>query len=654
MTPESISCKTTRESQSGTSGQDTESGDNHGSHTFAEKLIDRTQNDDDGLVTIPESVGNLGETAAPGLDGNNQAINQALDQALNKNILDVVRSFDGSVRMLNLISTYSESQELPVNTVLEYMKAPEQSRQAFLELLNIGPRLMDELEQVMHDFAENVGDPDSGSRMVMKGNADFERAVQIATTFFSGVFYPDELLEWFPSTRLENLFKADRMKHRISFVDFLKTRDEIVSRLFLASSFNLKGIAQLNQIVTKSIEARLSLCDADSALAPALERLLQGKSVPRRLLTGVIELENINLESIINSFEATLFNETTLSELIAKPLALLDERQRDILERRYGIGRDRDETLQLIGDSLDLTRERVRQIEKRGKDRIRTIRLNKALVAGLKREGTLEKVFEIWKVISEERMKLMKTSLSGEECLAIDLAYGDMGSFLDAEAIQIEAGWVREHDPVLMNYDAENMSRTIYYRIVSAIQEQQIPLSLSRISAALPDYSSEEIRNELSRQFNAEFEGDLVKSCPRLPMSVLCILVLREAGHAMDCSEIRKRILEVFGVKKSNQYIGTALLKLKEALIVESATYDLYENMSFSEDDLEEIRTRVFEYLKSVDGFVFYRTLFHELFRGETERFGPGFGSYMLFGILHHDSRFTFKRRMKIGLAVTL
>lgn len=50
-------------------------------------------------------------------------------------------------------------------------------------------------------------------------------------------------------------------------------------------------------------------------------------------------------------------------QLLGEALAILDERESLILCRHYGIdGRD-EETLQVIGESLGLTRERVRQIE---------------------------------------------------------------------------------------------------------------------------------------------------------------------------------------------------------------------------------------------------------------------------------------------------
>jgi DNA-directed RNA polymerase sigma subunit (sigma70/sigma32) len=47
---------------------------------------------------------------------------------------------------------------------------------------------------------------------------------------------------------------------------------------------------------------------------------------------------------------------------------LLDEREEDILDRRFGLGRKDAETLQSIGDVYGISRERVRQIINRALD----------------------------------------------------------------------------------------------------------------------------------------------------------------------------------------------------------------------------------------------------------------------------------------------
>jgi len=49
----------------------------------------------------------------------------------------------------------------------------------------------------------------------------------------------------------------------------------------------------------------------------------------------------------------------------------LPERNRDIVQRRFGIGYGEPQTLQTIGDVYKITRERVRQLEDKKLDSLR-------------------------------------------------------------------------------------------------------------------------------------------------------------------------------------------------------------------------------------------------------------------------------------------
>jgi DNA-directed RNA polymerase sigma subunit (sigma70/sigma32) len=53
-----------------------------------------------------------------------------------------------------------------------------------------------------------------------------------------------------------------------------------------------------------------------------------------------------------------------LADEIEKLLSRLGEREREILRLRYGLDRGEPRTLEEVGDALNLTRERIRQIER--------------------------------------------------------------------------------------------------------------------------------------------------------------------------------------------------------------------------------------------------------------------------------------------------
>ncbi|WP_245299012.1 sigma-70 family RNA polymerase sigma factor [Pseudotabrizicola sediminis] len=68
--------------------------------------------------------------------------------------------------------------------------------------------------------------------------------------------------------------------------------------------------------------------------------------------------------------EADIFDQAETERIVTDALADLPERQADIIRMRFGIGRDTGMTLEEIGQLYGVTRERIRQIEAKGLDRL--------------------------------------------------------------------------------------------------------------------------------------------------------------------------------------------------------------------------------------------------------------------------------------------
>jgi RNA polymerase sigma factor (sigma-70 family) len=65
-----------------------------------------------------------------------------------------------------------------------------------------------------------------------------------------------------------------------------------------------------------------------------------------------------------------MIHQADLDELAAA-LGELDGREREVVRLRFGLEDDQPRTLQEIGDRMHLSRERVRQLESRAKDKLR-------------------------------------------------------------------------------------------------------------------------------------------------------------------------------------------------------------------------------------------------------------------------------------------
>ena len=75
--------------------------------------------------------------------------------------------------------------------------------------------------------------------------------------------------------------------------------------------------------------------------------------------------------------------QSTMKEHIEDVLAILNDRERHVLELRYGIKDNRERTLEEVGGILSVTRERVRQIEAKALRKIKASKKVRNLVSYL-------------------------------------------------------------------------------------------------------------------------------------------------------------------------------------------------------------------------------------------------------------------------------
>ena len=82
------------------------------------------------------------------------------------------------------------------------------------------------------------------------------------------------------------------------------------------------------------------------------------------------EVEDVLEQVMIPAVDEELVHEAVVDQL-RKAVAELGKKERDVMRLRFGLNGGDPKTLQEVGDRLKLSRERVRQIESRAKDKLR-------------------------------------------------------------------------------------------------------------------------------------------------------------------------------------------------------------------------------------------------------------------------------------------
>jgi RNA polymerase primary sigma factor len=103
--------------------------------------------------------------------------------------------------------------------------------------------------------------------------------------------------------------------------------------------------------------------------------------------TPIGEGAEMRIEDLIQDQTVTPVDELLIAqsfeEQLEALLAQLDDKERVIIERRFGLGGREPETLAEIGSELNLSRERIRQIEERALAKLRRSQRAKQLLGYL-------------------------------------------------------------------------------------------------------------------------------------------------------------------------------------------------------------------------------------------------------------------------------
>jgi RNA polymerase primary sigma factor len=113
-----------------------------------------------------------------------------------------------------------------------------------------------------------------------------------------------------------------------------------------------------------------------------LQMLLDAARVPTSLDSPIGEEDESTLRTVLKDMNARSPEDEAIRAQMAmeveRAMAVLNEREREVLRMRYGLGTEREMTLEEIGRRLSVTRERVRQIEQAAVRKMRAARASAA------------------------------------------------------------------------------------------------------------------------------------------------------------------------------------------------------------------------------------------------------------------------------------
>ncbi|MDD5039820.1 MAG: sigma factor-like helix-turn-helix DNA-binding protein [Patescibacteria group bacterium] len=265
------------------------------------------------------------------------------------------------------------------------------------------------------------------------------------------------------------------------------------------------------------------------------------------------------LDRVLSSQKTSAIEQFNPSEVVTSLLKCLTPREEDVLRRRYGLLGKHKETLEEIGATYHVTRERIRQIEKTAVVKIKRLKNFYSLVSPI--ENTVFTVLEQrGGIMSEESLLAELLQVVGNNEINQQNILFIISELLDTKFKAFHASQDFRESWQLFHAPLHLMRETISV-ILKIITDAAKPLKLEEIIDKIkkdPFYSSNQsqlsedviasyinISSKIARNpFNDYGLGEWGSIIPRR-MNDKIYLVLKRNGKPLHFSEIAKRINEI-------------------------------------------------------------------------------------------------------------
>lgn len=178
---------------------------------------------------------------------------------------------------------------------------------------------------------------------------------------------------WIRQSIIQSIGDNSRMVrlplNRLSAINKIRKQSGVLEQL-LEREASVEEIAHSLELSVEAVEIAINI---------------SGKHVSSDAPIG--DAENLSLMDVIIMPNGAQPDDglmtASLNTEIARALATLTDREKDVVMLFYGIGQHHNFTLEEIGEKYDLTRERVRQIKEKAIRKLRHVNKNRALRAYL-------------------------------------------------------------------------------------------------------------------------------------------------------------------------------------------------------------------------------------------------------------------------------
>lgn len=582
-------------------------------------------------------------------------------EILDISVLSILEKNDASVRLLNV----AKNEDFPFKSLGDFVssKFPEQE---IVRVQNAGRKSAAEFIFLMEEFLKSP----NFSNFELEANKDVDDIRSTLLSPFLHYKFPGSLLSSniLIPVRLNNVLRNMDEKDRKfnTFHDCLDNYYDLERYLRRYQNAGRKTFIDLESALESAVvriveSAGLTESDArvifgfltnKGALPEEFSRSFQEKrsfwDAFVLSLRGIVDAPIPDLQKIIDVTEDILLQ--TMTEA-------LNERVLAIINSRYGLCGNPQQTLQEIADELSVTRERVRQLESTGIRRIRKLhgRLYRSFL-NKENKKILMALFESRAVFSDDEIRKRFSVLSSLQRFSITVVHEDYRAYLKEHCDLYGGYWIsaelnsEEKESLIKKIDSGFKIDRLNINIKEAFKRLEWPIQVDELVKSVQIFNATQVQIALDNIFEVTISnGHIIRIEQGLTAQERLELVLSRAKKSLTTAEIKNLHYEMYGTEMSEQHIGSTLSSMSNALITGRATYDIYQNLPFSSEDLQKIRNDCFDYIYKRQQYVSTKVIFADLYHTGSLR--NLLNPHMLLGILQDDGRFDCKRGFMIGIS---